>query len=66
MFRVADGPSIGLSRQTADSLELPVGCIDFIVAGTGEIAGQIEGLVSCSGQVPCADGMTCMMDLTCE
>lgn len=64
-YKYSGFPSIRLSRQTADSIELPVGCIDFVVAAHGEIAVEIDGLASCSEQVPCPDGMTCQKDLTC-
>lgn len=58
-------PSVGLTRRTADSTDLAIGCVDFQVLSEVVLDVDIPGLVSCDADDQCPDGQVCRVDLTC-
>ena len=58
-------PTLALTRTTADSTDLPPGCVEFRVQSQRSIPVSIPGLVSCDGDEDCTPPETCQSDLTC-
>ncbi|HET6284368.1 MAG TPA: hypothetical protein VFH73_25650 [Polyangia bacterium] len=60
-------PTISLTRQTVDSTTVAPGCVEFAIASPVERPAMVEGIVSCSDEVPCPAGKTCKDQLRiCE
>lgn len=60
-------PAITLVRQTSDSLDHSLGCVDFRVISTANrLPVVIAGLTSCTTNDECPMGQTCQEDLTCQ
>lgn len=56
---VSGAPSGLLRRQTADSVTIDAGCVDFIVASTRTRAVRIDGFTFCTDDAACPDGQRC-------
>lgn len=60
-------PRMEMIRRSVDSTELASGnCVEFEVGTQVTIELAVDGLVSCSDDLPCPDGQTCTPELTCE
>lgn len=63
-------PAINIIRQTADSVELDIGCVDFIVGSKrSRVPVTIPGLTSCvtgGDSSDCPDGQSCQENMTCQ
>jgi hypothetical protein len=53
-------PTITLQRRTATSVDIPPGCVQFLVSSGGEFDITLSGLVSCDDDDSvCPEGQTC-------
>jgi hypothetical protein len=60
-------PRMEMIRRSVDSTELAAGnCVEFEVGTQVTIELTVDGLVSCSDDLPCPEGQTCTPELTCE
>ena len=64
---VSGFPSGLLSRRTADHVDLPEGCMDFVV-GTPRVPDvRVDGVTPCDEQADCPEGTSCNLALEiCE
>ncbi len=58
-------PSVGITRQTVDSVDSALGCIQLAIVSEVVLPITIPGLVSCSVDDDCPDGQVCRVDLSC-
>jgi hypothetical protein len=58
-------PSLLLTRRSANSATIDLGCVQFAVTARAGLMVEVPGLRSCSSDADCADGQTCGTDLTC-
>ena len=66
-YGVSGFPNATLTRHTADSMEIPTGCIDFLVGFPAEPSVTVADHYPCSPVLECPDGMTCNLPIeTCE
>lgn len=60
-------PRMEMIRRSVDSTGLATGnCVEFEVGTQVTIELTVDGLVSCSDDLPCPEGQTCTPELTCE
>lgn len=59
-------PTVSLTRRTMDSTMVTPGCVDLAVASAVEREASVEGVISCSQDLPCPAGKTCGADLKCS
>jgi hypothetical protein len=58
-------PTIALTRSTADSADLALGCVEFRVQSERVLPVSVPGLVSCDGNEDCTPPEVCQTDLSC-
>jgi hypothetical protein len=63
---LAGWPTLALTRQTADSVNVASGCVEFQVASSQERPVQVEGVTSCNDDRPCPGGKVCPANSRCE
>lgn len=60
-------PTIELTRKTSDSVEVPSGCVDFVVTSQVSRAVEVPGITSCNEDADCEPGQVCTRpQLICE
>lgn len=60
-------PSADYYLQTADSVDLAPGCVDFVVRSHVQTPLTVEGHTPCNGPGDCPDGQVCNVPIqTCE
>jgi hypothetical protein len=60
-------PKLILSRRSIDTATITPGCVEFIVYSEKDLEVEVPGLLSCSDDSDCDDGMTCSdQDLLCH
>lgn len=66
-FGISGFPSAQFYRQTADSLMVGAGCVDFTVRSHRETLLAVEGHTPCNKPADCPDGQMCdIMIQTCK
>jgi len=65
-FGVSGFPSLGLTRQSADSANLSIGCVEFLVTAEAVVTIEFEGVTSCTSDNQCPPGQSCGVDLQCH
>jgi len=65
-FGVSGFPSLSLTRRSADSVELSIGCVEFFVESEAAVAIEFEGVTSCTSDNQCPPGQSCGVDLQCH
>lgn len=72
---VAGFPTIELTRVSSGGASISQGCVELRVSSFVSHAVTVAGVTSCTGTtceaddtgcIPCPDGQTCRMDLTCQ
>jgi hypothetical protein len=63
---LSGGPTIILTRRTADSTTLSAGCVQLAVASELALEVEVPGLTSCTVDTDCPSGQTCQADLSCN
>ena len=63
---VSGFPSLSLARRSSDHTTISVGCVEFIVASSRDVAVEIEGVKSCTSDQQCPPGQSCGVDLACH
>ncbi len=59
-------PALSYTRFSVDATDHDLGCIEFRVSSRFVAQLEIEGLISCSDDMPCPEGMTCQPGQFCE
>lgn len=66
-FGVSGYPKADYWLQTADSVEIAPGCVEFVVRSHVQNDLSVSGHTPCNGPADCPDGEMCNMELqTCE
>jgi hypothetical protein len=65
-FGVSGFPSLALTRQSADSVDLPIGCVEFLVASERTVSIEVAGVISCTADGQCPPDQSCGADLQCN
>lgn len=63
---VSGFPTIVITRSTTGSATISAGRVDLIVSSEVEMAVEIPGVTSCTGDEDCPTGETCQTDLVCK
>jgi hypothetical protein len=63
---LSGGPTIVLTRRTADSTPISAGCVQLAVASELALEVEVPGLTSCTVDTDCPSGQTCQADLSCK
>jgi len=63
---VSGFPSLALSRRSADTATIALGCIDLTVLSEVSVSVEIDGIVSCTQDNQCPPGQSCGVDLACH
>lgn len=52
-------PEGRVTRRTADRLQAPEGCVDFVVSSSRKVELQVTGFIPCSAPTDCPAPLTC-------
>jgi hypothetical protein len=63
---VSGFPSVDLTRRSSDTVMVPSGCVEFMVAAPINRPIEVPGVVSCNDPDDCPAGKTCAGDLVCR
>ncbi|MFC1609610.1 hypothetical protein ACFL6C_01500 [Myxococcota bacterium] len=58
-------PTVTVTRESAGSVSVDYGCVEFVVWSKVVLPVEIPGLTSCSFADDCLEGQICRADLTC-
>lgn len=60
-------PNGTLARRTADKADVDGGCVDFEISSPRGVDARVDGVVPCSSDRDCPDGLSCNLEIEiCE